>query len=79
MVLCIIALPIFVILSIFSAKYRKLTLESLDCILRTATFRKCRSGLDDRIKSSLTGKMMKFSRKLPDLYTITISFCHGLF
>ena len=61
MVLCLIALPIFAVLSIFSAKYRKLTLESLDCILRTATLRKCRSGLDDRIKSSLTGKVMRVS------------------
>src|SRR3989344_7423020 len=63
MVLCLIALPIFAVLSIFSAKYRKLTLESLDCVFRTATFRKCRSGLDDRIKASLTGKVMRVSPK----------------
>ena len=61
MVLCLIALPIFAVLSIFSAKYRKLTLESLDCVFRTAAFRKCRSGLDDRVKASLTGKVMRVS------------------
>src|SRR3989344_4763612 len=63
MVLCLVALPIFSILAIFSARYRKLTLEALDCIFRTATFRKCRSGLEDRLKSSITGKLMKFSSK----------------
>ena len=63
MVLCIIALPIFAILGIFSVKYRKLTADALECLFRTATLRKCRSGLDDRIKSSLTGRVMKFSPK----------------
>ncbi len=61
MVLCLIALPVFAILGIFSLKYRKLAGESLDCMFRTVTFRKCRSGLDDRIKSRITGKMMKHS------------------
>jgi len=61
MVLCIIALPVFAILGIFSVKYRKLTLDSLDCIFRTVTFRKCRSSLDDRIKSYMAGKTLKVS------------------
>jgi hypothetical protein len=61
MVLCWIALPVFAILGIFSAKYRKLTAESLECLFKTATFRKCSSGLDDRIKSQITGKLLKFS------------------
>jgi hypothetical protein len=61
MVLCWIALPIFAILGIFSAKYRKLTKESLECLFKTATFRKCSSGLDDRIKSQISGKLLKFS------------------
>lgn len=61
MVLCWIALPIFAILGIFSAKYRKLTVESLECLFKTATFQKCKSGLDDRIKSQITGKLLKFS------------------
>ena len=67
MVLCIIALPIFAILGIFSLKYRKLTAEALDCLFRTATLRKCRSGLDDKIKSVMAGKAMKFSPKLARL------------
>lgn len=61
MVLCWIALPVFAILGIFSAKYRTLTKEALECLFKTATFRKCSSGLDDRIKSQISGKLLKFS------------------
>ncbi len=61
MVLCLIALPIFAILGIFSVKYRRLVVESLECLFKTVTFQKCKSGLDDRIKSQITGKMLKFS------------------
>lgn len=61
MVLCFIALPIFALLGLFSLKYRKLTKESLDCMFRTITLRKCRSGLDERIKSDVTGKLMRVS------------------
>ncbi|NCN99492.1 hypothetical protein GW923_04930 [Candidatus Pacearchaeota archaeon] len=61
MVLCWIALPVFALLGIFSAKYRRLTKESLDCMFRTVTLRKCRSGLDERIKGDVTGKLMRFS------------------
>ncbi len=64
MVLCFIALPVFAILGIFSVRYRKLALESLDCIFRTATLRKCRSGLDERIKAEVTGKALKLSSNL---------------
>ncbi|NCN99237.1 hypothetical protein COU62_00920 [Candidatus Pacearchaeota archaeon CG10_big_fil_rev_8_21_14_0_10_35_219] len=64
MVLCIIALPVFAILGLFSVKYRQLASESLDCMFRTVTFRRCQLGLDDRIKSDLTGKLMKRSPAL---------------
>ena len=64
MVLCIIALPLFALLAIFSAKYRRLTKDSLDCIFKSATFRKCSSGLDDRIRADITGRVLKFSPRL---------------
>jgi hypothetical protein len=63
MVLCWIALPIFAILGIFSVKYRKLTKDSLACLFHTVTLRKCTSGLDKRIKSHLTGTILKYSPK----------------
>ncbi|MBU0907801.1 MAG: DsbA family protein [Nanoarchaeota archaeon] len=61
MVLCWIALPVFAVLAIFSARYRRLTVESLECLFRTATLQKCQSGLDDRMKSQITGKLLRFS------------------
>ena len=61
MVLCWIALPVFAVLGIFSVRYRKLTLDSLDCIFRTVTLRKCNSGLDDKIRSDVTGTFLKVS------------------
>lgn len=61
MALCLIALPIFAILGIFSIKYRKLAKDSLHCLFRTATLRKCESGLDDQIKAGITGRLLKFS------------------
>ena len=64
MVLCFIALPVLLILGIFSVKYRILAKDALECIGRTITFRKCKSQLDERIKANLTGKIIKRSPKL---------------
>ncbi|MEK6973728.1 MAG: hypothetical protein AABW41_00565 [Nanoarchaeota archaeon] len=58
--ICLIALPIFAILSIFSVKYRKLTKESLNCLFKTVTFRKCDADLDNRVKAYISSKLMKF-------------------
>lgn len=68
MVLCLLALPIFAILGIFSIKYRKLTLDALDCIFRTVTLRKCKSDLDSRIRADLTGKVLKLSPKTASFF-----------
>ena len=61
--ICFIALPILLILGIFSASYRKLALEAIDCVVRKLTLRKCHSRLDERIKARITGKLMKRSQK----------------
>ena len=68
MVLCLIALPIFAILGIFSVKYRKLTLDALDCLFRTATLRKCRSGVDDKIRADVSGTILKYSPKVAKMF-----------
>lgn len=68
MVLCLLALPIFAILGIFSVKYRKLTKDALECLFKTVTLRKCESGLDDRIQSSITGMFLKFSPRLAKFF-----------
>lgn len=61
MVLCWIALPIFALLGIFSFKYRQLTKDSLECLFKTVTLRKCESGLDDKIRSDITATFLKYS------------------
>jgi hypothetical protein len=68
MVLCWIALPVFAVLSIFSVRYRKLTLDALECLFKTVSLRKCESGLDDRIKADLTGRAMKLSPRVASLF-----------
>jgi len=59
MVFCIVALPVFLVLGIFSMRYRLLAKESFDCIFRMATLRPCRSQIDQRIKSGVSGRLMK--------------------
>jgi hypothetical protein len=59
---------IFGILGIFSATHRKIALEAFDCVFRRVTLRKCESGLDKRLKSQITGKLM---RKNPSVARFT--------
>lgn len=58
MVICIIALPIFAILSLFSVRYRTLTAEAFRCLFRTVQLKPCDTGLDQRIKSKFTAKLL---------------------
>jgi hypothetical protein len=57
--ICILALIVFGILGIFSATHRKIALEAFDCVFRRVTLRKCETGLDKRLKSQITGKLMR--------------------
>lgn len=69
--ICIIALIVFSILGIFSAKYRIIAKEAFDCVFRRVTFRKCTSGLDKRLKAQITGNLM---RKSPKIGTFTYKY-----
>lgn len=57
--ICLIALVVFGILGIFSAKYRTIAKEAFDCVFKRITLRKCTTGLDKRMKSKITGKFMR--------------------
>ena len=61
MVLCFVALFVFAVLGIFSAKYRALFLEALGCVGRTLTLRPCESKLDERIKATLIASLLERS------------------
>jgi protein-disulfide isomerase len=55
---------VFGILGIFSASYRIIAKEAFSCVFKKITFRKCDTGLDTRLKSQITGKLLRFSPKL---------------
>lgn len=59
--ICIIALVVFGILAIFSASHRPLAKEAFECVFLRLTLRKCRTGLDVRLKSQIVGSIMSKS------------------
>ena len=59
--LCFVALAVFLLLSIFSAKYRPLARRALDCVAKKATLRPCDTGLDEEIKAASIAGIMKVS------------------
>lgn len=56
--ICVIALFVFAVLGVFSAKYRALAKEAFRCTFLKMTFRPCNTALDDRIKSKLVSKLL---------------------
>lgn len=66
--ICIIAFAVFSILGIFSLKYRQLAKESWECVFNTVRLKPCTSGFDKKVKSQLTGKIM---RRAPGLARFT--------
>ena len=86
MVLCIVALVVFSILSIFSGHYRPLAKDAFKCVYRMATFRPCDVQLETKIKTKITSKLMvipslaRFFYKYfkPISWAFTISFFASL-
>lgn len=62
--ICLIALVVFGLLSVFSVKYRIIAKEAFDCVFKRMTLRKCTTGLDKRLKGQITGNLMKHSPSL---------------
>jgi len=62
--ICLVALVVFGILGLFSANYRTAAKEAFGCVFRRVTLRKCTTGLDRRLKSRITGKLMRKRPKL---------------
>lgn len=60
MVVCIIALFVFGIMGIFSAKYRRYARESFNCVFKMVQLKPCDSDFDRRVKSAVTSKLMFF-------------------
>jgi len=62
--ICLIALFIFGLLGVFSARYRSLAHEAFRCVFLRMTFRPCETELDQRIKSKLVGKLLERSPRV---------------
>ncbi|MDP1629426.1 MAG: hypothetical protein Q8L57_02285, partial [bacterium] len=61
---CLIALIILAFFSIFSVKYRVLTKEAFDCVFRRVTFRPCKTGFDQKIKTGMASWFLKRNEKI---------------
>ncbi len=64
MVFCIAALAVFAVLGIFSAKYRRYFRESLHCLSRQMTLRRCDTQFDQQMKAKITAETSKYSPAL---------------
>ncbi|MBJ6727157.1 DsbA family protein [Geomesophilobacter sediminis] len=60
---CIAALLILSVLGIFSARYRSLAKDALDCVLRRVTLRPCITGFDEKMKSRILGRVINRSER----------------
>ena len=62
--ICFIALFVFAILGLFSAKYRSYFFEASDCVFRKMTLRKCTTSFDNKMKMKITTKISKVNKSL---------------
>jgi hypothetical protein len=62
MALCLVALVVFSVMSVGSAKYKKLARDAFRCFLKTITLSPCDVGLEQRIKGKITAKLLSAPR-----------------
>ena len=62
--ICIIALVIFALLGLVSAKYRAYFFEALDCVTKKVTLRKCTTSFDKKMKMKVTSYLAKINKSL---------------
>jgi hypothetical protein len=60
MVLCIVAMVVFSVLSLGSAKYRPYAKEAVRCVFKNLTFSPCDAKLEQKIKGKVTAKLLRF-------------------
>ena len=60
MVLCIVAMVVFSVLSMGSAKYRPMAREALRCVFKNLTFSPCDVKIEQKIKGKVTAKLLRF-------------------
>jgi hypothetical protein len=60
MVLCIIALLVFSVMSLGSAKYKTYAKQALGCVLKNLTLSPCDVAIEQKIKGKVTAKLLRF-------------------
>lgn len=63
MVFCFVALGIFAVAGIFSARYRQFAKEAFSCAFRRITLRKCTTDFDNKMKMKISTSIAKKSPK----------------
>lgn len=64
MVVCLIALPVLLVLGLFSATHRKLAKEALKCAFNKLGRRPCDSTLEQKLKKMAFGALLKRNERL---------------
>jgi len=62
MVFCIVAIVVFGVLGIFSAKYRTYFFQSLECIRKTLQFKPCEMEFDKKMRAKATGRLARYPK-----------------
>jgi len=64
MVLCLVALLVFSVMSLGSAKYRPLAKEAFKCVTKTLMLSPCDMAFEQRVKAKVTAKLLNVSPPL---------------
>jgi hypothetical protein len=62
--LCLVALVVFSVMSIWSAKYRRLAKEAFKCVTKTLTLSPCDMAFEQKVKARVTAKLLNVSPTL---------------
>ncbi|MDD3085878.1 MAG: hypothetical protein PHD80_02150 [Candidatus ainarchaeum sp.] len=60
--ICVVALIVFALLGLVSAKYRNYFFEAFDCVTKRVTLRKCTTSFDKKMKMKITTKLVRFNK-----------------
>ena len=63
MPLCLVALVVFSVMSIWSAKYRRLAKEAFKCVTKTLMLSPCDMAFEQKVKAKVSAKLLE---SLPD-------------
>ena len=62
--ICVVAMVVFAMLGVFSAKYRSYAAEAFSCVFNRITLRPCETGFDQKMKMKVVTKTFKRSKRI---------------